>query len=53
MLGCASILFVVILSGFYIFYLVAASKEQLGEFISFLHGHVASLLRHMVGSVGT
>ncbi|XP_057487194.1 pumilio homolog 24-like [Actinidia eriantha] len=28
-----------------------ASKEQLGEFISFLHGHVASLLRHMVGSV--
>ncbi|CAL5337916.1 unnamed protein product [Camellia sinensis] len=29
-----------------------ASKNQLAEFISFLHGHVASLLRHMVGSVG-
>ncbi|KAI3751961.1 hypothetical protein L2E82_23055 [Cichorium intybus] len=29
-----------------------ASKEQLAEFISSLHGHVASLLRHMVGSVG-
>lgn len=29
-----------------------ASKEQLAEFISFLHGHVASLLRHMVGSAG-
>ncbi|KAL6990025.1 hypothetical protein U1Q18_015777 [Sarracenia purpurea var. burkii] len=28
-----------------------ASKKQLAEFISFLHGHVASLLRHMVGSV--
>ncbi|XP_024958712.1 pumilio homolog 24 [Cynara cardunculus var. scolymus] len=28
-----------------------ASKEQLAEFISSLHGHVASLLRHMVGSV--
>ncbi|CAL5395734.1 unnamed protein product [Camellia sinensis] len=28
-----------------------ASKNQLAEFISFLHGHVASLLRHMVGSV--
>ncbi|KAL7252147.1 hypothetical protein ACSBR1_013904 [Camellia fascicularis] len=29
-----------------------ASKNQLAEFISFLHGHVASLLRHMAGSVG-
>ncbi|GMP56978.1 hypothetical protein CsSME_00021254 [Camellia sinensis var. sinensis] len=28
-----------------------ASKNQLAEFSSFLHGHVASLLRHMVGSV--
>uniref|UniRef100_A0A5B7ANJ5 PUM-HD domain-containing protein n=1 Tax=Davidia involucrata TaxID=16924 RepID=A0A5B7ANJ5_DAVIN len=28
-----------------------ASKKQLAEFISALHGHVASLLRHMVGSV--
>ncbi|XAR48675.1 hypothetical protein NMG60_11031568 [Bertholletia excelsa] len=28
-----------------------ASKNQLAEFISSLHGHVASLLRHMVGSV--
>lgn len=28
-----------------------ASKKQLEEFISFLHGHVATLLRHMVGSV--
>ncbi|XP_050373546.1 pumilio homolog 24 [Argentina anserina] len=28
-----------------------ASKQQLAEFISSLHGHVASLLRHMVGSV--
>ncbi|XP_023734090.1 pumilio homolog 24 [Lactuca sativa] len=28
-----------------------ASKEQLAGFISSLHGHVASLLRHMVGSV--
>lgn len=28
-----------------------ASKEQLEWFISFLHGHVASLLRHTVGSV--
>ncbi|KAL8263985.1 hypothetical protein R6Q59_022115 [Mikania micrantha] len=28
-----------------------ASKEQLANFISSLHGHVASLLRHMVGSV--
>ncbi|GJX90305.1 pumilio homolog 24 [Tanacetum coccineum] len=28
-----------------------ASKEQVAEFISSLHGHVASLLRHMVGSV--
>ncbi|KAA8548976.1 hypothetical protein F0562_000660 [Nyssa sinensis] len=28
-----------------------ASKKQLAEFISSLHGHVASLLRHMVGSV--
>ncbi|KAL0367778.1 UNVERIFIED_CONTAM: Pumilio24 [Sesamum radiatum] len=28
-----------------------APKEQLAEFISSLHGHVASLLRHMVGSV--
>ncbi|KAL7220760.1 hypothetical protein ACSBR2_013615 [Camellia fascicularis] len=28
-----------------------ASKNQLAEFISFLHGHVASLLRHMAGSV--
>ncbi|XP_058212550.1 pumilio homolog 24 [Rhododendron vialii] len=28
-----------------------ASKKQLAEFISFLHGHVAALLRHMVGSV--
>ncbi|XP_052189701.1 pumilio homolog 24 [Diospyros lotus] len=28
-----------------------ASKEQFEEFISFIHGHVASLLRHMVGSV--
>ncbi|KAI3780562.1 hypothetical protein L2E82_10546 [Cichorium intybus] len=27
------------------------SKEQLAGFISSLHGHVASLLRHMVGSV--
>ncbi|KAI3516283.1 hypothetical protein L1887_15195 [Cichorium endivia] len=26
-------------------------NEQLAEFISSLHGHVASLLRHMVGSV--
>ncbi|KAE9455155.1 hypothetical protein C3L33_12926, partial [Rhododendron williamsianum] len=29
----------------------SASKKQLAEFISFLHGHVAALLRHMVGSV--
>ncbi|KAJ0093529.1 hypothetical protein Patl1_24980 [Pistacia atlantica] len=29
----------------------AASKKQLVRFISALHGHVASLLRHMVGSV--
>ncbi|XP_021907004.1 pumilio homolog 24 isoform X2 [Carica papaya] len=29
----------------------SASKKQLGGFISSLHGHVASLLRHMVGSV--
>ncbi|XP_043708834.1 pumilio homolog 24 isoform X2 [Telopea speciosissima] len=28
-----------------------ASKKQLEAFISSLHGHVASLLRHMVGSV--
>ncbi|OVA18708.1 Pumilio RNA-binding repeat [Macleaya cordata] len=28
-----------------------ASKKQLESFISSLHGHVASLLRHMVGSV--
>ncbi|KAG8658874.1 hypothetical protein MANES_03G200000v8 [Manihot esculenta] len=28
-----------------------ASKKQLSEFILNLHGHVASLLRHMVGSV--
>ncbi|KAL3641908.1 Pumilio 24 [Castilleja foliolosa] len=28
-----------------------APKEQLAEFISSLHGHVASLLRHMVGSL--
>ncbi|XP_047332682.1 pumilio homolog 24 isoform X2 [Impatiens glandulifera] len=28
-----------------------ASKEQLVEFNSFLHGHVASLLRHVVGSM--
>ncbi|KAG2721386.1 hypothetical protein I3760_02G079700 [Carya illinoinensis] len=28
-----------------------ASKKQLAGFISSLHGHVASLLRHMVGSV--
>ncbi|KAL6186013.1 hypothetical protein ACLB2K_042135 [Fragaria x ananassa] len=28
-----------------------ASKQQLAEFISSLHGHVATLLRHMVGSV--
>ncbi|KAJ4969379.1 hypothetical protein NE237_016080 [Protea cynaroides] len=28
-----------------------ASKKQLEVFISSLHGHVASLLRHMVGSV--
>ncbi|KAL8026096.1 hypothetical protein ABFX02_14G006400 [Erythranthe guttata] len=28
-----------------------ASKEQLGEFISSLHGHVATLLRQMVGSL--
>ncbi|XP_031277171.1 pumilio homolog 24 [Pistacia vera] len=29
----------------------SASKKQLARFISALHGHVASLLRHMVGSV--
>ncbi|KAK2645304.1 hypothetical protein Ddye_020499 [Dipteronia dyeriana] len=29
----------------------SASKKQLAGFISALHGHVASLLRHMVGSV--
>ncbi|KAK4338905.1 hypothetical protein RND71_040367 [Anisodus tanguticus] len=28
-----------------------ASKEQQAEFISSLHGHVAALLRHMVGSL--
>ncbi|CAK9145615.1 unnamed protein product [Ilex paraguariensis] len=28
-----------------------ASKEQLAEFTSSLHGHVATLLRHMVGSL--
>ncbi|KAK6122603.1 hypothetical protein DH2020_043660 [Rehmannia glutinosa] len=28
-----------------------APKEQLAEFISSLHGHVASLLRHMLGSL--
>ncbi|KAG9130829.1 hypothetical protein Leryth_016973 [Lithospermum erythrorhizon] len=28
-----------------------ATKEQLSEFISSLHGHVATLLRHMVGSL--
>ncbi|XP_051152665.1 pumilio homolog 24 isoform X2 [Andrographis paniculata] len=28
-----------------------ASKEQIAEVISSLHGHVASLLRHMVGSL--
>lgn len=30
----------------------SASKKQLAGFISSLHGHVAPLLRHMVGSVG-
>ncbi|KAI3512208.1 hypothetical protein L1887_19487 [Cichorium endivia] len=30
---------------------LASSKEQLADFISSLHAHVASLLRHMVGSV--
>ncbi|CAN0855634.1 Pumilio homolog 24 [Linum grandiflorum] len=29
----------------------SASKKQLGDFISSLRGHIASLLRHMVGSV--
>jgi len=29
-----------------------ASKEQQAQFISALHGHVATLLRHMVGSLG-
>uniref|UniRef100_A0A3Q7EFA5 CPL domain-containing protein n=1 Tax=Solanum lycopersicum TaxID=4081 RepID=A0A3Q7EFA5_SOLLC len=29
-----------------------ASKEQQAQFISTLHGHVATLLRHMVGSLG-
>ncbi|CAH9136747.1 unnamed protein product [Cuscuta epithymum] len=28
-----------------------ASKKQLADFMSSLHGHVASLLRHMVGSL--
>lgn len=32
--------------------LIAASKEQLAQFISSLHGHVAPLLRHIVGSLG-
>lgn len=36
----------------YSYVLFAASKKQLAGFISSLHGHVASLLRHMVGSVG-
>lgn len=36
-----------------LFALFSASKEQFAEFISSLHGHVASLLRHMVGSLGT
>jgi hypothetical protein len=35
-----------------LYVLFAASKKQLAGFISSLHGHVASLLRHMVGSVG-
>lgn len=30
----------------------AAPKEHLAEFISSLHGRVAYLLRHMVGSLG-
>lgn len=30
----------------------SASKKQLAGFISTLRGHVAPLLRHMVGSVG-
>ncbi|KAH0651384.1 hypothetical protein KY285_031509 [Solanum tuberosum] len=29
-----------------------ASKEQQAQFISALYGHVATLLRHMVGSLG-
>lgn len=41
---------------FYVFFLCfdnfAASKKQLADFISSLHGHIASLLRHMVGSLG-
>lgn len=37
---------------FVILLLVAASKDQLAQFISSLHGHVAPLLRHMVGSLG-
>lgn len=36
----------------FIFSLVVASKEQLASFISSLHGHVAPLLRHTVGSLG-
>lgn len=42
------------LNSFFFFFsvLFAASKKQLEGFISSLHGHVASLLRHMVGSVG-
>lgn len=30
----------------------SASKKQLTVFVSSLRGHVASLLRHMVGSIG-
>lgn len=41
-----------LLRPFVILLLIAASKEQLAQFISSLHGHVAPLLRHMVGSLG-
>ena len=35
-----------------VIFFCAASKQQLSSCISSLRGHVASLLRHMVGSVG-
>jgi hypothetical protein len=51
MISCVFVLSVshFILIGYHPF---SASKKQLAGFISTLRGHVAPLLRHMVGSVG-